>query len=87
MKKLFATLFLSLGFLFTCSASEASDIAGLTPCKDSQAFARRLQNSSAKLKTRMSKYEEGMVPADAVPEHLGGPLTIMATMKSQRVAC
>ena len=59
MKKTFATIFLSLGFLFTCSAANAADIAGLTPCKDSKAFAKRLQTSSAKLESRMKTYDEG----------------------------
>jgi photosystem I subunit 3 len=59
MKKLFATIFLSLGFLFTCSGANASDIAGLTPCKDSKAFEKRLQNSSAKLESRMKSYDVG----------------------------
>ena len=55
-------------FLFTCLIPilllgnplvASADVAGLTPCKDSSVFKRRLDQSVQKLSGRLSNYDEG----------------------------
>ena len=43
-----------------------AEVAGLTPCKDSAAFDKRLKNSVKKLETRLAKYDAGTPPALAL---------------------
>ncbi|CAI7807300.1 unnamed protein product [Closterium sp. NIES-54] len=43
-----------------------ADVAGLTPCKDSKAFAKRQKNSIKKLKNRLKLYKDGSAPALAL---------------------
>ena len=43
-----------------------AEVAGLTPCKDSPAFNKRLKNSVKKLETRLAKYDAGTPPALAL---------------------
>lgn len=43
-----------------------ADVAGLTPCKDSKAFAKREKQEVNKLKKRLKLYEEGSAPALAL---------------------
>ena len=47
-----------------------ADIAGLTPCKDSAAFSKRLKNSVNKLENRLAKYEASTPPALALKEQI-----------------
>lgn len=57
MKRLFYFLFASLIATTPCVA--LADVSGLTPCKDSPVFKRRLDQSVKKLTSRLSNYEEG----------------------------
>jgi photosystem I subunit 3 len=43
-----------------------ADVAGLTPCAESKAFAKRLDGTVKKLETRLAKYEKGTPPALAL---------------------
>lgn len=43
-----------------------ADVAGLTPCKDSKAFAKREKKEVSKLQNRLKNYEEGSAPALAL---------------------
>lgn len=47
-----------------------ADISGLQPCKDSQAFTRRLDNSLKKLEARLSKYEPSTPPFLAIQKQI-----------------
>jgi photosystem I subunit 3 len=44
----------------------SADVAGLTPCKDSKAFAKREKKEVSKLQSRLKNYEEGSAPALAL---------------------
>lgn len=69
MKKNFLFLYVLFSILFS-SISVNADVAGLTPCKDSVQFNKRLANSVKKLQTRLAKYEEGTPPALAIKEQI-----------------
>lgn len=47
-----------------------ADVAGLQPCKDSPAFAKRLNNSVKKLEVRLAKYEESTPPFLAIQKQI-----------------
>lgn len=70
MKKFFTTIL--LGFLFFTGSLEPAlaDISGLTPCKDSPAYAKRLTQSVNKLEGRLKKYEAGSPPALALQDQI-----------------
>jgi photosystem I subunit 3 len=58
MKRWF--LFLVAPMLISATPMPAfADISGLTPCKDSSVFKRRLDQSTKKLSGRLSNYDEG----------------------------
>lgn len=56
-------------FLFEPFVSYA-DVAGLQLCKDSPAFARRLQNSVKKLESRLTKYDPSTPPFLAIQKQI-----------------
>ena len=58
MKRWFLLLVASLAIL-TIPSEAFADVSGLTPCKDSTVFKRRLDQSVKKLSNRLSNYEEG----------------------------
>ena len=58
MKRWFLALFTPL-FLLVTPMSAYADVSGLTPCKDSAVFKRRLDQSVKKLSGRLSNYDEG----------------------------
>lgn len=58
MKRWFSYIFAAAIIAITPVAAFA-DISGLTPCKDSAVFKRRLDQSVKKLSGRLSNYEEG----------------------------
>jgi photosystem I subunit 3 len=58
MKALFNWL-LAVSVLTSVSNTALADVSGLTPCKDSPVFKRRLDGSVKKLNTRLSNYTEG----------------------------
>ena len=58
MKKLLL-FFLSFTVFAATPNLAAADVAGLTPCKDSAGFKRRLDQSTKKLNSRLANYEPG----------------------------
>lgn len=69
MKK-FVFILLACLLLFSVSNSSLADVAGLTPCKDSAAFNKRLNNTVKKLEVRLSKYEPSTPPALAIEKQI-----------------
>ncbi|PRW56061.1 photosystem I reaction center subunit III [Chlorella sorokiniana] len=57
---------LALTFGFGAVDAAYADVAGLTPCSESKAFAKRKKNEVKALNKRMKKYEEGSAPALAL---------------------
>ena len=55
--------------LFNPEFSNA-DVAGLQPCKNSPAFAKRLNNSVKKLEVRLAKYEQSTPPFLAIQKQI-----------------
>nr|AOM64610.1 photosystem I subunit III [Riquetophycus sp.] len=47
-----------------------ADVAGLTPCKNSDAFQKRLKISVNKLQSRLAKYDPSTPPALALKEQI-----------------
>jgi photosystem I subunit 3 len=70
MKKLFATLFLGILLFFAGPKIVYADVAGLTPCSESAAYAKRLKTSVTKLQNRLKKYEVGSLPAIALEKQI-----------------
>ena len=66
-KKFFATLLSVVLFL---PAIAKADVAGLTPCKESPVFTKRLEASVRKLEGRLAKYEQGTPPAIALEQQI-----------------
>ena len=58
MKRWFLILFMPL-LVFATPIKVEADVSGLTPCKDSAVFKRRLDQSVKKLSGRLSNYDEG----------------------------
>lgn len=58
MKKYILSILVPLSFIMT-PLSVYADVSGLTPCKDSAVFKRRLDQSVKKLSGRLANYEEG----------------------------
>nr|YP_009314862.1 Photosystem I reaction center subunit III (plastocyanin-binding) [Scinaia undulata]SCW23317.1 Photosystem I reaction center subunit III (plastocyanin-binding) [Scinaia undulata] len=66
MKKFFIILGLLNLLTYSLPSEVHADVAGLVPCKDSKAFAKRLQSSVKKLEVRLNKYEPSTPPALAL---------------------
>ncbi|TVU12226.1 hypothetical protein EJB05_45859, partial [Eragrostis curvula] len=69
VKTFSAALALSSVLLSSAATSPppaAADIAGLTPCKESKAFAKREKNSIKKLTQSLNKYAPDSAPALAI---------------------
>nr|YP_009296057.1 photosystem I subunit III [Schizymenia dubyi]AOM64992.1 photosystem I subunit III [Schizymenia dubyi] len=66
MKKLISTLCIITCIAFINPINSLADVAGLTPCKESIPFAKRLKNSVTKLEARLSKYDPATPPALAL---------------------
>lgn len=56
--------------LFVVPSTAKADVAGLTPCKDSKEFQRRLDQSVKKLQARVKKYDAGSPPALALEKQI-----------------
>nr|ARW64881.1 photosystem I reaction center subunit III [Polysiphonia sertularioides] len=67
-KKLLIMLLCSV--LCFSSNTVHADVAGLTPCKDSSAFSKRLKNSVKRLEARLSKYDPSTPPALAINKQI-----------------
>nr|QCI05586.1 photosystem I reaction center subunit III [Cryptopleura ramosa] len=63
-------MFSILCCLFIGSTATYADIAGLTTCKDSKPFAKRLKNTVKKLEIRLSKYDPSTPPALALEQQI-----------------
>nr|QCI09061.1 photosystem I reaction center subunit III [Inkyuleea mariana] len=70
MRRIIAILCIVLFSISFNPMNSRADIAGLTPCKDSPAFAKRLKNSTKKLETRLSKYDASTPPALALQKQI-----------------
>nr|YP_010985879.1 photosystem I reaction center subunit III [Grateloupia asiatica]WOL36797.1 photosystem I reaction center subunit III [Grateloupia asiatica] len=70
MTKLLTTLFVVFLCISTSAVDVNADVAGLIPCKDSTAFAKRLKNSINKLESRLSKYDASTPPALALQSQI-----------------
>lgn len=57
---------LALAFGFGQVDAAYADIAGLTPCSESKAFAKRKKNEVKALNKRLKQYEAGSAPALAL---------------------
>ncbi|CCP38041.1 photosystem I subunit III (plastid) [Chondrus crispus] len=69
-KKILALLCTLLLCVSINTQQSLADIAGLTPCKDSTAFSKRLKNSVNKLENRLAKYDASTPPALALKEQI-----------------
>jgi photosystem I subunit 3 len=58
MKRWFLIFLTTILFVGTPNVAQA-DVSGLTPCKDSAVFKRRLEGSVKKLSARLDNYDEG----------------------------
>nr|AYR06571.1 photosystem I subunit III [Rhodogorgon sp.] len=70
MRKIYFIVFVALSFLLSNPTFAFADIAGLQPCKDSPAFAKRLQNSVKKLELRLTNYQPSTPPALALQKQI-----------------
>ena len=70
MKKLSQILLMVCILSFFNPMLSYADVAGLQPCKDSPAFAKRLNNSIKKLEVRLAKYEESTPPFLAIQKQV-----------------
>ena len=70
LKKLSCLSFLVCVLLLFNPLFSLADVAGLQPCKDSPAFAKRLTNSVKKLEVRLAKYEESTPPFLAIQKQI-----------------
>lgn len=66
MGKAAAAAALSLAFGFSSVDAAFADVAGLTPCADSKAFAKRKKQEVKGLNKRLKQYEAGSAPALAL---------------------
>ena len=70
LKKWSFVCFITLVMVFYQPLLSYADIAGLQPCKDSQAFIRRLDTSVKKLEGRLAKYEPSTPPFLAIQKQI-----------------
>lgn len=57
---------LAVAFGFGTVDAAYADVAGLTPCSESKAFAKRKKNEVKALSKRLKQYEDGSAPAIAL---------------------
>lgn len=65
----------------------SADVAGLTPCKDSKAFAKREKKEVSKLQSRLKQYEEGSAPALALQASIERTQARFAKYGKQGLLC
>lgn len=65
----------------------SADVAGLTPCKDSKAFAKREKKEVTKLQNRLKNYEEGSAPALALQASIERTQARFAKYGKQGLLC
>eukprot|EP00238_Polyblepharides_amylifera_P000303 CAMPEP_0196572596 /NCGR_PEP_ID=MMETSP1081-20130531/2605_1 /TAXON_ID=36882 /ORGANISM="Pyramimonas amylifera, Strain CCMP720" /LENGTH=231 /DNA_ID=CAMNT_0041889959 /DNA_START=158 /DNA_END=853 /DNA_ORIENTATION=+ len=64
-----------------------ADVAGLTPCKDSKAFAKRLKNEVKTLNRRLKLYEADSAPALAIQSTIDRTNTRFENYASYGLLC
>lgn len=69
MKKILFSVAIAFSILLNSSKSYA-DVAGLTPCRQSASFSKRLDSSVKKLEARLKKYKEGTPAALAIEQKI-----------------
>lgn len=70
MKKIPAACFAAFILLLSFPLLSYADISGLEPCRDSQAFMKRLNSSVKKLEGRLSKYDPSTPPFLAIQKQI-----------------
>ena len=70
MRKSTIGLIFSIVCLLHYPSYSLADVAGLTPCKDSPVFAKRMDRSIKKLENRLAQYNESTPPALALTEQI-----------------
>nr|WCH58121.1 photosystem I reaction center subunit III (plastocyanin-binding) [Cystoclonium purpureum f. stellatum] len=70
MRQIFGILCMIIVFTLTNTENVYAEIAGLTPCKNSTAFTKRLNNSVKKLENRLKKYDPSTPPALALQQQI-----------------
>ena len=70
MKKLFFISSIVFALLLFSPSLSLADVSALQPCKDSPAFAKRLNNSVKKLEVRLAKYEQSTPPFLAIQKQI-----------------
>lgn len=70
MKKWSCIFWITISLFFFNPLLSLADVAGLQPCKESPAFAKRLDNSLKKLEVRLAKYEESTPPFLAIQKQI-----------------
>nr|QVY58365.1 photosystem I subunit III [Kappaphycus striatus] len=66
MRRIITIISIIVISISTIPFNSYAGIAGLTPCQDSAAFAKRLKNSVKKLENRLAQYDESTPPALAL---------------------
>jgi len=76
-----------LALTITSPAIVLADVAGLTPCKESPVFIKRLDASVRKLEGRIKKYEVGSPPALALEQQIERTKQRFDRYKSSGLLC
>lgn len=87
MKKFITLSFLLYFCFFSNTLSTYADVAGLTPCSESSAFAKRLKKSVKKLEGRLSKYDPSTPPAIALQKQIDQTQLRFSKYSKSNVLC
>ena len=87
MKKIITLSLLVYFCFFSNTTSTYADVAGLTPCKDSGAFSKRLKNTVKKLEGRLSKYDPSTPPAIALQKQINQTEVRFSKYSASGVLC
>nr|QCI06181.1 photosystem I reaction center subunit III [Dicranema revolutum] len=70
MKQIITILSITLMCMLSTPDNIYAEVAGLTPCKESTVFTKRLTNSIKKLENRLQKYDPSTPPALALQQQI-----------------
>nr|QCI05468.1 photosystem I reaction center subunit III [Crouania attenuata] len=87
MKKILSILFIFCALIVFNSDIIYADVAGLTPCKESVAFSKRLDNSIKKLESRLALYTPGTPPTLALQKQIDQTNQRFIKYKNSGVLC
>nr|UNJ16287.1 photosystem I subunit III [Boldiaceae sp.] len=87
MKRLITLVFTLTILLLTTPFIVKADVAGLSTCRDSEAFHRRLDTSIKKLETRLAKYKAETPPALALEEQIKKTKTRFERYEKSQLLC